>query len=187
MFWKTRCRTLDLSRSAKVVGILNVTPDSFSDGGKFFDLDAAETHARELIAEGAEIIDVGGESTRPGADPVPLEEELRRVIPVIEKIRSEFLSVLISVDTYKAETARQAIRAGADIINDITALRGDPKMIDVVLETGAAVVLMHMQGTPKTMQAAPYYQDVVSEVSEFLSDQRDRLVRRGVRLRQTVS
>jgi dihydropteroate synthase len=180
MFWKTRSRTLDLGHSAKVVGILNVTPDSFSDGGRFFGLDAAVAHARELITEGAEIIDVGGESTRPGADPVSLEEELRRVIPVIEKVRCEFPSVLISVDTYKAETARQAIGAGAGIINDITALRGDPKMVDVVLESGAAVVLMHMQGTPKTMQAAPHYRDVVAEVTEFLRDRRDWLVGCGV-------
>jgi dihydropteroate synthase len=180
MFWKTRTRTLDLSHSAKVMGILNVTPDSFSDGGQFFGLDAAVSHARELIAEGAEIIDVGGESTRPAADPVPLEEELRRVIPVIENIRSEFPSVLISVDTYKAETAREAVRAGADIINDITALRGDPKMVDVVLESRAAVVLMHMQGTPKTMQVAPYYREVVSEVVDFLRDRRDWLLRCGV-------
>ncbi len=180
MIWKTRSRTLDLSRSAKIMGILNVTPDSFSDGGQFFSLEAAVCHARELIAEGAEIIDVGGESTRPGADPVPLEEELRRIIPVIQKIRSQFPSVLISVDTYKAATARQAIRAGADIINDITALRGDPSMIDVILESGAAVVLMHMQGQPKTMQVAPSYQDVVSEVVAFLRDRRDWLVDRGV-------
>jgi dihydropteroate synthase len=180
MIWKTRRRTLDLSRSAKIMGILNVTPDSFSDGGQFFSLDAAVSHARELIAEGAEIIDVGGESTRPGADPVPLDEELRRVIPVIEKIHSEFPSVLLSVDTYKATTARHAVRAGADIINDITALRGDPGMIDVVLESGAAVVLMHMQGMPKTMQVAPAYQEVVSEVMAFLEARRDWLVDRGV-------
>ena len=180
MIWKTRRRTLDLSRSAKIMGILNVTPDSFSDGGQFFSLDAAVSHARELIAEGAEIIDVGGESTRPGADPVPLDEELRRVIPVIEKIHSEFPSVLLSVDTYKATTARHAVRAGADIINDVTALRGDPGMIDVVLESRAAVVLMHMQGMPKTMQIAPAYQEVVSEVMAFLEARRDWLVDRGV-------
>ena len=180
MIWKTRRRSLDLSHSAKIMGILNVTPDSFSDGGQFFSLDAAVSHARELIAEGAEIIDVGGESTRPGADPVPLEEEIRRVVPVIEKIRSEFPSVLLSVDTYKAATARYAVGAGADIINDITALRGDPSMIDVVLESGAAVVLMHMQGMPKTMQIAPAYQEVVSEVMAFLEARRDWLVDRGV-------
>jgi dihydropteroate synthase len=180
MIWKTRNRILDFSRSAKIMGILNVTPDSFSDGGQFFSLEAAVSHARELITEGAEIIDVGGESTRPGADPVSLKEELRRIIPVIERIRSEFPSVLISVDTYKATTAEKAIRAGADIINDITALRGEPSMIDVVLESGAGVVLMHMQGTPKTMQVAPSYQDVVSEVMEFLRDRCNWLVDRGV-------
>jgi len=180
MIWKTRRRTFDLRQSAKIMGILNVTPDSFSDGGQFFSLEAAVLHARELIAEGAEIIDVGGESTRPGADPVSLEEELHRVIPVIREIRSEFPSVLISVDTYKAETARQAILAGADIVNDITALRGDPKMIDVIRENEVAVVLMHMQGLPKTMQVAPSYREVVSEVIEFLRERCDWLVSQGV-------
>jgi dihydropteroate synthase len=180
MIWKTRSRTFDLRQSAKIMGILNVTPDSFSDGGQFFSLEAAVLHARELIAEGAEIIDVGGESTRPGADPVSLEEELHRVIPVIREIRSEFPSVLISVDTYKAETARQAILAGADIVNDITALRGDPKMIDVIRENEVAVVLMHMQGLPKTMQVAPSYREIVSEVIEFLRDRCDWLVSHGV-------
>jgi dihydropteroate synthase len=180
MIWKTRSRTLDLSQSAKIMGILNVTPDSFSDGGQFFSLEAAVSHARELIAEGAEIIDVGGESARPGADPVSLEEELHRVVPVIRGIRSEFPSVIISVDTYKAETAQQAIQAGADIVNDITALRGDPKMVDVIRENRVAVVLMHMQGLPKTMQVAPSYREVVSEVMEFLRDRCDWLVSRGV-------
>jgi dihydropteroate synthase len=180
MIWKTRSQALDLRQSAKVMGILNVTPDSFSDGGQFFSLEAAVLHARELIAEGAEIIDVGGESTRPGADPVSLEEELHRVIPVIREIRSEFPSVLISVDTYKAETARRAILAGADIVNDITALRGDPKMIDVIRENEVAVVLMHMQGLPKTMQVAPSYREVVSEVIEFLRERCDWLVSHGV-------
>ena len=186
MIWKTRSRALDLRQSAKIMGILNVTPDSFSDGGQFFSLEAAVLHARELIAEGAEIIDVGGESTRPGADPVSLEEELHRVIPVIREIRSEFPSVLISVDTYKAETARQAILAGADIVNDITALRGDPKMIDVIRENEVAVVLMHMQGLPKTMQVAPSYREVVSEVIEFLRERCDWLVNHGVD-RETIA
>lgn len=186
MIWKTRSRALDLRQSAKIMGILNVTPDSFSDGGQFFSLEAAVLHARELIAEGAEIIDVGGESTRPGADPVSLEEELHRVIPVIREIRSEFPSVLISVDTYKAETARRAILAGADIVNDITALRGDPKMIDVIRENDVAVVLMHMQGLPKTMQVAPSYREVVSEVIEFLRERCDWLVNHGVD-RETIA
>ena len=180
MIWKARGRTLDLSHAAKIMGILNVTPDSFSDGGQFFSLEAAVTHARELIVEGAEIIDVGGESARPGADPVTLEEELHRVIPVIKEIRSEFPNVVISVDTYKAETARQAIRAGADIVNDITALRGDAKMIEVIRETQVGVVMMHMQGMPKTMQVAPSYQEVVSEVMEFLKERCDWMVSRGV-------
>ena len=162
------------------MGILNVTPDSFSDGGQFFSFDAAVAHARALVAEGAEIIDVGGESTRPGADPVSLEEELHRVVPVIRQIRLEFPDLLLSIDTYKAETARQAILAGADILNDITALRSDPKMVDVVLDSQVAVVLMHMQGVPKTMQNAPSYEKVVPEVMRFLKDRRDWLVARGV-------
>jgi dihydropteroate synthase len=131
------------------MGVLNITPDSFSDGGKFFNFEAAVDHARELVAEGAEIIDVGGESTRPGADPVPLDEELRRTIPVVERICSEFPQITISIDTYKAEVARQAMRAGAEIINDITGLRADPGMADVALTTGAGVIVMHMQGNPK--------------------------------------
>ena len=180
MIWKTRRRTFDLRQSAKIMGILNVTPDSFSDGGQFFSLEAAVLHARELIAEEADIIDVGGESTRPGAEPVSLEEELHRVIPVIREIRSDFPSIVISIDTYKAETARQAIQAGADIVNDITALRGDPKMIHVIREHEVAIVLMHMQGLPKTMQAAPAYREVVPEVIEFLRERRDWLVSHGV-------
>ena len=180
MIWKLRSRPLDLSRAAKIMGVLNVTPDSFSDGGKFSSFEAALAHARVLVAEGAAIIDVGGESTRPGADPVSLEEELCRVIPVVQKIHSEFPEIAISIDTYKAGVARQAILAGADIVNDITALRGDPRMLDVVLENRPAVILMHMQGTPKTMQIAPSYQNVVFEVTDFLRNRRDWLVQRGV-------
>jgi dihydropteroate synthase len=168
------------------MGVLNVTPDSFSDGGKFFSFEAAVDHARELVAEGAEIIDVGGESTRPGADPVPLDEELRRTIPVVEKIYSEFPQIAISIDTYKAEVARQAVRAGAEIINDITGLRADPGMADVALRTGAGVIVMHMQGTPRTMQFAPHYSDVVQEVSQFLRTRRDCLVSRGLDARKVA-
>jgi dihydropteroate synthase len=172
MIWRARDRSLTFERQALLMAVLNVTPDSFSDGGAFFEPESAVRQARRLITEGATIIDVGGESTRPGSDPVPLEEELRRVIPVIRRLRREFPEVVLSIDTYKAETARQAIEAGADIVNDITALCGDSQMAQIVKETGAGLVLMHMQGSPKTMQVAPYYQDVVAEVTSFLAERR---------------
>lgn len=148
------------------MGVLNVTPDSFSDGGKFLDVDRAVTHAREMARAGADIIDVGGESSRPGAAPVSAEEELRRVLPVIECLRD----LIVSVDTIKSAVARKALAAGARIINDISALRFDPQMVDVVRDAGAGVVLMHMQGTPQTMQQGPRYKDVVVEVSSFLRE-----------------
>jgi dihydropteroate synthase len=172
MIWRARDRSLTFERQALLMAVLNVTPDSFSDGGAFFEPESAVRQARRLITEGATIIDVGGESTRPGSDPVPLEEELRRVIPLIRRLRREFPEVVLSIDTYKAETARQAIEAGADIVNDITALCGDSQMAQIVKETGAGLVLMHMQGSPKTMQVAPYYQDVVAEVTSFLAERR---------------
>jgi dihydropteroate synthase len=172
MIWRARERTLTFDRQALLMAVLNVTPDSFSDGGAFFEPEPAVRQARRLITEGAAIVDVGGESTRPGSDPVPLEEELRRVIPVIRRLRREFPDLVLSIDTYKAETARQAIEAGADIVNDITALRGDSQMVQIVKETGAGIVLMHMQGSPKTMQIAPFYHDVVAEVASFLAERR---------------
>jgi len=149
------------------MGILNVTPDSFSDGGLYFDLDRALERAYSMVEAGADIIDVGGESTRPGSDPVPLEEELRRVLPVVERLVRE-LKVPISVDTYKAEVARQALERGATLINDITGLRGDPRMPEVVARFGCPVVVMHIKGTPKNMQENPTYEDVVAEVKEYL-------------------
>jgi len=133
-----------------------------------------------MVSEGAAILDVGGESSRPGAEPVMLGEELRRVIPVIQRIRAHYPELLISIDTYKAETARQAIAAGADIVNDISALRADVSMIEIVRSTGTGVILMHMQGTPKTMQVNPSYRDVVSEVYCFLQERRDTLVGQGI-------
>lgn len=159
----------DLGRRTLVMGILNVTPDSFSDGGRFFSLESAVAHARQLIREGADIIDVGGESTRPGAEPVTAEEELRRVLPVIRAIRKEF-SVPISIDTYKAIVAEAALAAGANIVNDISALRFDPQMVEVVAHARVPVVLMHMLGTPQTMQQNPVYTDVVREIKEFLGE-----------------
>ena len=180
MFWKLRKRSIDLSRSGVIMGVLNVTPDSFSDGGQFMEEELAVRHAERMVSEGAAILDVGGESSRPGSDPVPLAEELRRVIPVIKRIRSRFPDLLLSIDTYKAETARQAIAAGADIVNDISALRADPAMIEVLQRSHAGVILMHMRGTPKTMQLNPSYKDVVTEVLEFLQERRDELVSRGI-------
>ena len=162
------------------MGILNVTPDSFSDSGNFLDTTVAMAHARRLIAEGAAVIDVGGESSRPGSDPVSLEEELRRVVPVIRALHAWYPHLLISIDTYKAETARQALEAGASIVNDISALRADPQMAAVVRRYRAGVILMHMQGTPKTMQCAPHYEDVVAEVMSFLRERRDAAVAAGI-------
>src|SRR5215469_16222419 len=180
MFWKLRKRSIDLSRSGVIMGVLNVTPDSFSDGGQFMEEELAVRHAERMVSEGAAILDVGGESSRPGSDPVPLAEELRRVIPIIKGIRSRFPDLLLSIDTYKAETARQAIAAGADIVNDISALRADPAMIEVLQRSDAGVILMHMRGTPKTMQLNPSYNDVVVEVLEFLQKRRDELTSRGI-------
>jgi dihydropteroate synthase len=147
------------------MGILNVTPDSFSDGGKYSDVSAAVEHARDMAEAGADIIDIGGESTRPGAEPVSAGDEIRRVLPVLERIPD----LLVSIDTMKASVAARALAAGARIVNDIGALRYDERMVEVVREHGAGVVLMHMQGTPATMQQAPRYDDVTREVREFLA------------------
>jgi dihydropteroate synthase len=151
---------------ALVMGIVNVTPDSFSDGGRFLDTGRAVEHALHLLAEGADILDFGGESTRPGAEPVSADEEIRRVIPVIRSIRSQ-TRALLSIDTMKASVARAALAAGADIINDVTGLGGDPGMIQLAAETTAGLVVMHMRGTPASMQQDPAYQDVVTEVRSY--------------------
>ena len=161
------------------MGVLNVTPDSFSDGGSFVDPDAACAQALNLVAEGADIIDVGGESTRPGAEPVPADVEQARVLPLIERLRAQS-DILISIDTWKASVAAAAIEAGADIINDVTGLTGDDAMTAVARDSGAGVVLMHMRGTPQTMQLAPHYNDVVVEVREFLRQQFDAAVASGI-------
>ena len=160
-----------------VMGVLNVTPDSFSDGGRFVAPAAAIAHGRELMEQGADVVDVGGESTRPGAEAVPAEEELRRVVPVLEALAGTPLSI----DTYKADVARRALEAGAEMVNDVTALRGDPELVDVVAEHGAYLCLVHMQGEPRSMQAAPHYRDVVSEVAAFLEERVAFAVGRGVR------
>lgn len=168
-----------LGRRTLVMGILNVTPDSFSDGGKFFSLESAVARARQLIGEGADIVDIGGESSRPGAQPVALEEELRRVVPVIRAIRQES-AVPISIDTYKAAVAEAALDAGANIVNDISALRFDPQMVTVVAHARVPVVLMHMLGTPQTMQRNPVYTDVVREIKEFLAERIAFAVAHGI-------
>jgi dihydropteroate synthase len=149
------------------MGILNVTPDSFSDGGKFFSKSAAVAHGEELVEQGADIIDVGGESSRPFSEPVSVEEECKRVVPVIETL-SKRVSAPVSIDTTKSEVARRAVDAGASIINDISALRADGQMASVAVKYGVPVILMHMQGTPQSMQVEPFYNDVVAEVKEFL-------------------
>jgi len=168
---------LNLNRT-HVMGIVNVTPDSFSDGGKFSSIDLAVAHALELIEEGADILDIGGESTRPGATPVSLDEELRRVIPVIEAL-SRVSTVPLSIDTYKPEVMRAAIAAGADIVNDVRALQ-EEGALDVVANSDAGVCLMHMQGTPQTMQLSPGYTDVVQEVKQFLNERLQAVTERGV-------
>jgi dihydropteroate synthase len=172
-------------RPALIAGIVNVTPDSFSDGGKFFDAQAAVEHGLKLAAEGADILDIGGESTRPRATPVSEAEELRRVIPVIEQLASR-LKLPISIDTMKPAVARAAIAAGASIVNDVAANREDDAMWRVVAETGAGYVLMHMQGTPPTMQANPVYQDVVREVRDFFSERMQRLANCGIAREQVI-
>ena len=157
------------------MGVLNVTPDSFSDGGNFFELEKAVERGARMAAEGADIIDIGGESTRPGAEPIAAGEELGRVIPVIEKLRAK-IDVPISIDTSKAEVARAAINAGASIVNDVTGGRGDSGMLPLIAETTSAFIIMHMQGTPRTMQNQPQYGDVVSEVSDFFRQQYARAI-----------
>ena len=162
----------------KLMGVVNVTPDSFSDGGLYLDPEAAIAHGRELVAAGAEILDVGGESTRPGAEAVAQDEELRRVIPVIEGLVAT--EDQVSVDTSKAAVAAAALEAGAAIVNDVTALRGDPEMAALCAERGAGVVLMHMRGKPRTMQDDPRYEDVVDEVKAFLAERLEAAVAAGI-------
>ncbi len=162
-----------------ICGILNLTPDSFSDGGLYLDKQSAVDRAREMVDEGADMLDVGGESSRPGVSPVSVDEERRRVMPVLKEIAGK-VGVSVSIDTCKSEIAREALEAGADIVNDITALDGDPDMGRVVAENGAGIVLMHMQGKPRTMQKNPQYRDVVSDISGFLSGAVEKAVSAGV-------
>ncbi len=179
MIWSTRRSTLDLSRRARVMGILNVTPDSFSDGGRHHDPARALAHARRMIAEGADILDIGGESTRPGSLPVTAAEEIARTIPVILALRREW-DGWISIDTMKTEVAEAALAAGADIVNDVSGLRADPAMAGLCAASRCGVVVMHMQGMPRTMQVAPAYADVVAEVAAFFAERFDTLTAAGI-------
>jgi dihydropteroate synthase len=177
--WQVRDRAVKIGPRTLVMGIVNVTPDSFSDGGNFFDAEAAFLHALKLQEQGADILDIGGESTRPGSLPVSAEEELRRVLPVVERLAKQ-TKVLLSVDTSKAIVARACLEAGAHIINDVTALTGDADLPEVVRNLGAGVILMHMQGTPATMQVAPFYQDVVKEILHFFEDRIQAVTEKGI-------
>lgn len=161
-----------------IMGIVNVTPDSFSDGGKFFDPSEAIQHGLKLLEDGADILDIGGESSRPGAQPTSADEEIRRVIPVIEGLRGK--AKIISIDTRNSATLRAAITAGANFINDVTALRLDPEMIKIAAESGLPLCLMHMKGTPEDMQKNPFYEDVVEEVYEFLEQRAEACVAAGI-------
>ena len=176
---KTRVGNLTFGPDPVLMGVLNVTPDSFSDGGEFFGAEPAVAHAEKMFDEGAQVIDVGGESTRPGSDPVNPEEELSRVLPVIRGILSVRPAAIVSIDTYRSSTAEAALDTGARVVNDVTAL-GDPKMAGLVAERGCPIVLMHMLGEPKSMQQDPRYEDVVREVRDFLAEKAERAIRAGV-------
>jgi dihydropteroate synthase len=168
-----------------IMGVVNVTPDSFFDGGRYLDTAAAVAHAVRLVEEGADLLDIGAESTRPGADVVNVEEECRRVLPVVTAV-ARAVTVPISIDTSKAAVAREALDAGAVLVNDVTALRGDPAMVDVVARSGAGIVLMHMYGTPRTMQQAPCYDDVVGEISGFFEERIRFAMTHGIVRRQMI-
>jgi dihydropteroate synthase len=164
----------------KIMGIVNVTPDSFSDGGKYFSIDEAVDHALMLIDDGADIIDIGGESTRPGSDEVDVDEELKRTLPVIKNILKIKKDVIISIDTTKSKIAEEALNAGASIVNDVSGLTFDQRMIEIVMQFDAGVVIMHMKGNPKTMQQNPTYDDVVKDVFNFLKEQSDKAKIKGI-------
>lgn len=177
--WSFANQTWQLGKTPKLMGIVNVTPDSFSDGGSWLAKEAAVEHALELVEQGADILDIGGESTRPGAEPVPIDEELRRVIPVIEAL-SQQTQVPISIDTMKAQVAKESIQAGAVIVNDVTACTFDAEMPVVVADSDCGVIIMHMLGTPQTMQNEPTYEDCVGEIHQYLNTRADTLVEMGV-------
>ncbi len=177
--WQLRTRMLALPALPLWMGIVNVTPDSFSDGGKYLDSGRAVDQGLALVEQGADLLDIGGESTRPYSDPVALEEELRRVIPVVERLVGE-TDCPLSIDTSKAAVARAAIDAGAEIINDVTGLSGDLEMLPLAVETGAGVCVMHMQGTPQTMQDTPTYENVAADIHRYLRERRDALLEAGI-------
>lgn len=179
MKWRCLHHLFDLDDRGEIMGIVNTTPDSFSDGGRFASIESALAHARRLIAEGAAIIDIGGESTRPGAEEVAAAEEISRVLPVIEALAAEFPNTALSIDTCKAGVARAAVAAGASIINDVTGFR-DAEMVAVAAESGAGLVVMHMQGTPRTMQHDPVYTDLLGEITDFFADRFTALTTAGV-------
>ncbi len=177
--WMLRTRTLTFGKRPLLMGIVNVTPDSFSDGGKFLAPDKAIEHALQLVSEGADLLDIGGESTRPYSEPVAESEELERVIPVVQHLAAS-VDVPISIDTSKAAVAEAALDAGAEIINDVTGLTGDARMLALAVESQAAVCAMHMQGTPQTMQDAPHYEDVVAEIHAYLAERLAALLRGNI-------
>lgn len=183
MFFHAHQFEFRFPRPALIMGIVNVTPDSFSDGGKFLDVDAAVAHALELFSQGAEILDIGGESTRPGAEPVSEVEELRRVIPVIKKLAAT-LKIPLSIDTMKPAVAQAALAAGASIVNDVAANRSDDAMWKIVAESGAGYVCMHAQGSPQTMQKNPAYKNIVDEVAAFFLERLENLKAMGVKAEQ---
>ncbi len=184
ILWQCADQQLSCGQKTIIVGVLNVTPDSFSDGGRYVNPQDAAEHARQMWQDGAQIIDIGGESTRPGSQPVSLQEELDRVLPVVEAVRQNCDRVLLSVDTTKAEVARCVLLAGATIINDITALTGDPEMLDVATDSDCGLVLMHMQGQPLNMQQCPHYENVVDEVEAFFKQHVDIALQAGIDARR---
>ncbi len=186
LIWSTRTRRISLGGRTWIMGIVNTTPDSFSDGGQFLDTERAVTHGLQLLSEGADILDIGGESTRPGAAPVSADEEQARTEPVVRELRKRVPEVCISIDTSKAAVAKAALEAGAEIVNDVTAGQADTDMIPLVAATGAGFVMMHMQGTPQDMQANPHYEDVVLDVHAFLEQRMAAAMDAGVSTEQIV-
>lgn len=184
--WKVKEKEIELGQKTLIMGVVNVTPDSFSDGGLYVDKEKAFKHALELYENGADIIDIGGESTRPFAEPVDVEEEIRRVIPVIEMIKNHNKNILVSVDTYKSETAKKALEAGADIVNDISGLNFDENMKDVVAESGAGLILMHTRGKPQDMQKDTEYEDFMGEVIDYLASSINKAVDAGIERERIV-
>ena len=178
--FEIREKVFDFNKSHYIMGILNVTPDSFSDGGKFLDIKSALNHAKEMISEGADIIDIGGESTRPGAESINEEEELNRIIPVIKGLRKINNDIIISIDTYKSRIAKEALENGADLINDISGLRFDPLMVNAARDSKVPVIIMHIKGTPRDMQKNPHYDDLIRELLEYFEERIDTLNKAGI-------